>query len=135
MLLLLVMLFLFGISITVFEKEERLLQQWEVIQTECFMQKLCKTGQCSYEDIWTYMEALNGFYDTYVIRIEEFQRETDIAGNLYYYYVSWEEVQKQLMEREGYVFTKESVLAITVSRNRGEQSTEQKYYDVVVGEN
>ena len=59
MIVLLVVLFGMGRVFIVFVQEEKLMEQWEKMQTERFMVKLCRDGKCTYEDFLLYADALN----------------------------------------------------------------------------
>lgn len=128
--LIVVLVLLFG-SMVVSQEVIELQGQWEMIQTEKFLSKLCRTGQCTYEEYASYYNCLNYFGTETIIRMEEYQKEQDLDGKIYYYLVSWEEIRTFLLKKSSYMFQQESIIRITVQRKSRSRTVQCSYYDVV----
>lgn len=105
------------------EQKEKISKQWEALQTEKFMKKICRNGYCSYEEFALYEAALNGIGKHSTVRLEEAQREWDLSGKVYYYQISWEEIEEQMIRTGIYDFQEESILKVSVNKGN--------YYDIV----
>lgn len=128
--LMIVLVFSFG-TMVAGQEEIELQRQWEMIQTEKFLSKLCRTGQCTYEEYLSYYNGLNYFGMDSIIRLEEYQKEQDLDGKIYYYLVSWEELQTFFSKNSRYVFQQESIIRINVQRKSRGGNAQCSYYDVV----
>lgn len=115
------------------EKEEKLQKQWECVQTERFLGKICRNGSISLDEYMEYNTTLNHAGTVSKIRIEEYQREQDITGRNYYYLVSWEELQDCFMKEGACDFKTESVIKISVEQKSMGQSMKNSYYGVIYG--
>ena len=133
MILLIMLLFISRISVMVLRQEEKVTEQWEELQAERFLKMLCEKEQILYEDIVLYTELLNRTGRDTELRVEEFRRETDLDGRIYYYRISWEELLGHLVSGEIYQIQKDSVLAITVKRYNKIKSIEKKYFGAASG--
>ena len=131
--ILLVVSFLFGISFTVLQREEKLVAQWEAIQTGRFLTKSCKNRNITYEDVLLYKASLEHHKHKLRIRLEELQRETDMEGNVYYHTVSWEEILEQMALQNYYDLQEDSILVVRVERYNKTKWVETRYYELVLG--
>lgn len=120
---------LFGIITFNQKKEEKLQNQWEVIQTELFLNKICRRMSISEEEYFKFNTSLNYSDVVSKIEIEEYRREEDMKGNSYYFVVSWNELQKLLAEEGNCQFKEESVIRITVENTT--RNIKNVYYGIV----
>lgn len=120
---------LFGIITFNQKKEEKLQNQWEVIQTELFLNKICRRMSISEEEYFKFNTSLNYSDVVSKIEIEEYRREEDMKGNSYYFVVSWNELQKLLAEEGNCQFNEESVIRITVENTT--RNIKNVYYGIV----
>lgn len=120
-----------GISFLYKEKEERSRTQWEQLQTEQFLNKLSRNGVCTYEEYLIFYMALNACGDVAKVRLEEYQKEKDRAGNSYWYLVSWEEILQTLLEEGEYYFQENSALELYVEWGTGKKNQGEYYYGIV----
>ncbi len=132
-LLVIVMIFICGIAVSCHEQENKLQGQWETVQTERFLKKLCRTEYISREEYLQYTTALNYKGTASEIRIEEYQREWDAEGSLYYYLISWEEILRTLTEKGNYTFETGSVVKITISRQSRRNQVRNSYHGIISG--
>ena len=133
LIILLLVVYLGGISGMILQREAKLTAQWEALQTELFLRKLCESGEISYEDVLVYAGALEQHSSNFSIRLEELQREKDLDGNIYYYPVAWEELLEQMSEGEGYRLQEDSILTIIVERYDRKRRVETRYCEAVPG--
>lgn len=126
-----VLLFLFGWVGTCRKEERNLQKQWERIQANCFIKKVCEVGQCTYEDYMLFFEVLNYHGMDSVIQINEYRKECDMTGQVYYYLVSWEELKKDIFEENVCTFNEGSIIQIMVQRKSGAFLEQNSYYEVV----
>ena len=96
------------------EREKKLTKDWENIQAERFINKLCRTGQCSWEEYVLFFETLSRSGNKVEIRIEEYRIEQDLSKKRYYSLASWEEIKSALYERERYVFSENSIVFVEI---------------------
>ena len=96
------------------DKADDFSMEWEAVQTERFLDKLCRTGQCSQEEYMLFVEALRGSGNKIEIRIEEYKAEQDLKQKRYYAAVSWEEI-KSFLEKDGaYDLSENSIVLVEV---------------------
>ena len=126
-------LVVFGISKTYREREERFREQWEKTQTELFMQRVTANRCLSEEEYLHYMSSLNYKVTFSQIKAEEYQKEQDRKGNVYYYLVSWEEIQDCLCKDGNYIFEDNSVIRIEITYRGREGSVRNSYYGIASG--
>lgn len=120
----------FAISINYQEESGRLEEQWELQKTERFLTDICKKQKCSDEELWLYCSALARGTTSPEIRLEEYRREWDKSGTVYYYLISWEEISEKIMLNGGYSFEQGSVIKLTVITKN---SMKKRYYDRIDG--
>lgn len=130
---LVISVFVWGMAAVGREKEEKFYQQWEQVQVERFLSKLCRSGSCSYEEYEILYRALNYYGMDSKIQIEEYRREQDMERNVYYYLMSWEEIQEHLAEEGRYTFEQGSILRIVVVQKSRSQSITSRYSHIVSG--
>ena len=95
-------------------KANELSGEWEFVQTERFLNKLCRTGQCSQEEYILFFEALSRSGNKIKIQIEEYKAEQDLEQKRYYAALSWKEI-KSFLENEGkYDFSENSIILVEV---------------------
>ncbi len=113
--------------------EEKLQTQWEKIQTELFLEGVCRTGQVSLDRYSQYISILNSSGCCFEIVMEEYQQEQDWEGNEYYYPVSWDELKRCLLEQESWMARENSVIKITVLQKKNGTMIKNDYYGIVSG--
>lgn len=96
------------------DKADNLSKEWEAAQTERFLNKLCRTGQCSQEEYRIFFEALKCSGNTIEISIEEYKTEQDLEKKRYYATVSWEEIKNFLWKEGRYDFSEHSIVLVEV---------------------
>lgn len=117
--LVLIVGFMIGITEGYQRRKIRLQEQWGIVQTERLLQKICNTGKCSYEECYLFHTALHQCGIDAKIRIEEYQREQDMEGRVYYHLISWEELKLYLLQEACYKFAEESVVCVQVQTENG----------------
>lgn len=134
-LLIVVVLMVFGATIVLPDLEcaAKLQEQWEILQTEQFMKGICRNKECSYEAYALLQGALNYSGTSSDIEVEEYQKEQDMAGNEYYYGISWSEIQENLFCEGKHCFNDDSIIVICVNRHSRSGNVKNKYYDIVSG--
>jgi len=115
---------IWGNGVTYQEKNKKYLEQFEEIQVENFLQKICRTGILSYEELLVLNVSLNS-HDVVMCRLEEFQKEQNLEGRIYWYLISWDEVSEILEEQKFYIFQNGSIVRIELYRKKSSQ--EQLY--------
>lgn len=127
--------FLAAGSVLIFqEKETKLFRQWEQVKTEQFLQKICRTGVCTYEEYLLYLEALTRGGNDVKVTLEEYQKESSLATEKrYYYLISWEELQERMLMEGRYEFRSGSVVVIQVNQKSKSGSLDKRYCDTVAG--
>ena len=96
------------------DKTDNFSVEWEFVQTERFLSKLCRTGRCSQEEYMLFFEALRGCGNKVEIHIEEYKAEQDLEQKRYYAAVSWEEI-KSFLESDGkYDLSENSIVLVEV---------------------
>ena len=133
LLLLIIVGLFFGMMMLKLEREEEIKKQWETSQVERFIGNICRRGNCTYEEYLLCHRALNYVGNTSEIAIEAYQKQKDMSGGHYYYMISWEEIREELYQEGEFVFPKESVVVVEVSRKSKYKAEESKYYDIVSG--
>ena len=131
LIILLLVVYFGGRTVTVLQREAKLVSQWEALQTDLFLRRLCEVGQIFYEDVLLYVDSLEQRGGNLSVRLEELQREQDFEGNIYYYPVSWEELLEQMTMGKGYRLEEDSILVIIVERYNRKQRVETRYCEVV----
>ena len=114
MVMILAGIFLFGILFCSKESSEKIREQWIHIKTEQFLEKMCRVGKCSYEELQLFHKALNLGSVSSEIRLEEYQKESNSAEKPCYYLVLWDEISEQLVEDGVYEFEKGSVINVCI---------------------
>ncbi len=117
------------------ERAEKIAKQWETSQIERFVGKICRLGNCTYEEYLVCHRALNDTGNISGIEIEAYQKEKDMSGENYYYMTSWEEIREALYQKGKFTFSKESVVVINVKRKSKIKTVKNEYYDIVSGRN
>lgn len=125
--------FIFAITFVVEEKENYGYEQWEEIQVNRFLQQIRKEGKCTYEQYQLFYGALNEFGKNIEVILKEYQRETNAEGIVYWYLVSWEEIQDFFIQEEQYTFQKNSAIELCVTAKRGDSVGQNKYYVISKG--
>ena len=124
----------FLITFYYFEKEAAFSENWTTIQTEYFMNKLCRTGQCSEHDYLLFSEAIGRGGNLSEICIEEYRLEWDLEKKRYYSMVSWEEIKTYLFEENKYVFSDNSIVLVELSQQGRILNKKKKKFGWVTGE-
>lgn len=132
--LLAVFFVMFAVALVFQEKENNGYTQWEEIQVNRFLQQISREGRCTYEEYQLFYKALNQFGVNAEIVLKEYQRETDSKGTVYWYLVSWEEIKELLIQKEQYVFQKNSALELCITTKKGDSVTQEKYYSIAKGQ-
>ncbi len=125
--------FIFAITFVVEEKENYGYEQWEEIQVNRFLQQIRKEGKCTYEQYQLFYGALNEFGKNIEVILKEYQRETNAEGIVYWYLVSWEEIQDFFIQEEQYTFQKNSAIELCVTAKKGDSVEQNKYYVISKG--
>jgi len=133
LLLVVIFMLVLGIAHVYKEREKKAARQWESLQTELYLEKLCRSQRVTREGYLRYVQSLNYGSTISHIRIEQYQKEQDLKEKVYYYLISWEELQNRLFEEESALLLKDSVICITVERRSRKQSKVTKYYGIVTG--
>ena len=131
LLLMVVMILLTGITHVYNEQENKEAGQWEKLQTELYLERICRQREITIKEYLRYFQLLNYTGMVSEVRIEEYRKEQDLMGNTYYYLVLWEEVKEQLLEGERYTLLKDSVMCITVKRKNRKEHKISEYYGIV----
>lgn len=131
LLMMVVMILLTGITYVYNEQENKEAGQWEKLQTELYLERICRQREITIKEYLRYFQLLNYTGMVSEVRIEEYRKEQDLMGNTYYYLVLWEEVKEQLLEGERYTLLKDSVLCITVKRKNRKEHKISEYYGIV----
>lgn len=97
-------------------KKEQVLNDWETIQTEQFLNRLCRNGICSFDEYLRFYQSLLPGKNMLEIRIEEYKREQDLGNSAYYSLVSWEDIKDIILTDGKYWFTEESIILIEVQQ-------------------
>lgn len=134
MVLVIIVFLVTGIDMVCKEKEEKIKIQWERMQTELFLQELCRNKYLGQNDYMIFAESLMHSKASSEISIEEYKKEQDLAGNIYYYFISWEELQESIWKEEGYFFEPGSVIRIKVEHQGKNKSVTNCYYGLITGE-
>ncbi len=122
-----------GIAFVCKGKAEKLQQQWETIQAELFLEKLCRTGQLSLEEYNRYVSCLNRGGGSFEVTIEEHQKEQDKAGKVYYYLISWDELRQNLFYEDSLIFQQNSVVKMEIVRRSQGKKVRNYYYGIIAG--
>lgn len=130
MIVMLIVFFLGGAWFVSKENSKKIIKQWQEIQVERFMDKIEKTGSCTWEDIRALHQALNYSGVDSEISLEEYRRETNHMGNPWYYLISWTEISEQMLE-EKYDFERQSVVKLSVYVRGKYLSNVCRYYVIV----
>lgn len=109
------------------EKRNNLIKDWEAVQTERFINQICRTGKCSQEEYIIFLETLRRSGNNVGIRMEEYRTEQDLSKKRYYPVVSWEEIKELLSEEGWYVFSENSFVVLEITQ-RG------RWFGWVIGE-
>ena len=125
--------FIFAITFVVEEKENYGYEQWEEIQVNRFLQQIRKEGKCTYEQYQLFYGALNEFGKNIEVILKEYQRETNAEEIVYWYLVSWEEIQDFFIQEEQYTFQKNSAIELCVTAKKGDSVEQNKYYVISKG--
>ena len=96
------------------DKADALSKEWELVQTDRFLNKLCRTGQCSQEEYIFFFNALRSCGNEIEIQIEEYRAEQDLEQNRYYAVFSWEEIKSSLWTEGSYDFSENSIILVEV---------------------
>lgn len=127
--ILLILFFLmFAIEFIFQERESNTYQQWQEIQISRFLQQIRKEGKCSYKQYQWFYDALNRLGVTIEVALKEYQREIDIAGNVYWYLVSWEEIKEIFIQKEYYVFQANSIVELCITTKKDTMVKQKKSY-------
>lgn len=133
MLILAVLLLLSGKCAMLREHMKQQQEQWEEMQTERFLGKIAGTGACTYDDLIVYQESLQHSGAGQEIRLEEYRKEEALAGEEYWYLVTWEEILDVLIKEGRYEFQRGSALELNVRNSVGIGGMRRSYYEVVMG--
>ncbi len=117
------------------ERENKIIEDWETVQTERFLRKLCYTGECSLESYLLYYNSVVNGLDTLDVRIEEYKKEQDLEGNIYYSRILWEEMKEMLWKNGRYCFDEDSIVLIEVYQYGWITKRMNRKFDRVTGEN
>lgn len=131
--LLVVFFLIFAVTLVFNEKEENGYVQWEKIQVNRFLEQINSAGKYSYREYLLLHEALSRLGRTVEITIKEYQKETDAKGTVYWYFISWEEMKDVLLEKEEYIFQKNSAIEVCIITKIGSIQKEERYYILFKG--
>lgn len=129
----LIVFFMSGASLLYGEKEDKLLQRWEQVQSEDFLKHLCRTGSCSLDEYLQFCQTLSKGGIEAEICVMEYQKERDAEKKVYYYLISWEEIRKQLLENGAYYFEEGNVLKVSVMQKSRTKSRQQTHFGMIDG--
>lgn len=128
LLIAILLMFTKGWQITCTEKEEKLLWQWEKVQTEFFLQGISRNGSLSLEEYEQYHMAMNKLEAGVTVRLEEYRKEKDREGNGYFYLTTWEELLEYLIYEDNIVFSKDSVIRLEIIRSGQKRRSSGIYF-------
>jgi len=124
-------LFLSGIFFVYGYRAEKICEQWETLQTELFVEQAARTRKLTEEEYTSYVESLNYSGVRSEVRIEEYQKEEDVAGDIYFRLVSSEEIEEEFSNFGEIYFRPESIIKITVCRTFGKRNRINIYVKTV----
>lgn len=122
-----------GTSVVCVQKDKKIREQWEQVLVENFLGNLCNTGKLTTMDYQKLYSGLVKSGAVIGIEIDEYRRETDINGNVFYYYVSWKEREMKYFT-EGYcMFNEGSIIRISINRSNLIEIFNKSYWDIIEG--
>ncbi|MBO5177216.1 MAG: hypothetical protein J6C07_07155 [Lachnospiraceae bacterium] len=122
-----------GTSLVCVQKDKKLRGQWEQVLVENFLGNLCNTGKLTTTDYQKLYSGLVKSGSVIGIEIDEYRRETDINGNIFYYYVSWKEHEMKF-HTEGYcMFNEGSIIRINIYRSNMIEICNKSYWSIIEG--
>ena len=131
--LLTVFFLIFAVTLVFEEKEKYGYHQWEKIQVNRFLEEIKTEGKLKYQQYQLLYKALSKFGRNVEITIKEYQKEEDVKGTVYWYLISWEEIKEFLLQKEEYIFRKNSVLELCIIVKRGTVERQEKHYCIFKG--
>ena len=130
-----VLIFLSGVIELKKEKSERLNKEWQEIQTERFLNKISRKGECTGTEYEEYMRAMTRAGQILLIRMQEYKEETDLQNNRYYYLVTWDEIWNKMQAGGSYIFENDSLVMIEIRHYSSGKETVQREYVLINGRN
>ena len=128
------MLLALYITVIFDERVIMLTKDWESIQTDRFISKLCRNGVCTEEEDYLFLEVLNNNGNEVNIRIEEYRLEQNLNSKRYYPVKSWEEIKCILSEEKKYVFLEDSIISLEISYTERSKNWKSKRFGRIIGE-
>jgi len=122
------------LSFLCIDKKEGLSKEWEIMQTDIFLNRLQRNGFCLEEEVMDFGEALSYSGNDFLIKMEEYKMEQDLERNVYYSFVSWEEIKQSLSLNGRYNFSEDSVVLIEVRHPGHITKRKCKRFGRIVGE-
>ena len=108
------------------EKRNNLIKDWEAVQTERFINQICRTGKCSQEEYIIFLETLGCSGGNVGIQMEEYKTEQDLSKKRYYPLVSWEEIKEFLSEN--------SIVLLKITRQGQLTKRKRRWVGWVIGD-
>ena len=121
MIIMAAVIFLYLTEITLGDRQERLVSQWEGLYSERFINRICESGTCTYEEYQRYYTVMYQLYGKVSVFLNEYQREWDIGGKEYRFMLSWPEIKKYMSEEGEYCFKEESIIELIVQAEGAER--------------
>lgn len=112
-------------------KEDRIMDQWERIRTEAFLQHIIRNQELSLNEYLHYAEAVKHLDGTTEVILEIYRKEWDMDGNVYYFLISQEEILDYLIKENSVFFKEQSIISVKIHRNR--RGTINAYNAIVSG--
>lgn len=116
------------------EKRNNLIKDWEAVQTERFINQICRTGKCSQEEYMIFLETLGCSGGNVGIQMEEYKTEQDLSKKRYYPLVSWEEIKEFLSEEGRYIFSENSIVLLKITRQGQLTKRKSRWVGWVIGD-
>lgn len=125
--------FLFGFFFIYGNKAEKLCGQWENLQTEQFMGQVNRLRKLTEDNYISYVASLNYSGVRSDVRIEIYQKEEDISGEIYYRLVSSEEIEEDLAGNGEVYFRPKGIIKITICRSFWKRNRKNIYAAAILG--
>ncbi len=120
-------------AVPLLQRQERVLKQWEKIQTERFLKEICMGGSIETADYQQLLAGLEMAGNLRGIEIEEFCKEQDISGSEYYHLILWEELKNKLWKDGCCAFEEGSILNVTIKRQNHTETSVGIYWRIING--
>ncbi len=131
--LVVIVLLMVGAKMTVRDREEKMRTQWESVQTERFLKQICRRESLSWNEYMYFFETLNRSGSKLNIRIDIYRTEQDLAGEVYYFLRSWEELQEYYYEESTWYLETGSIIRVEIGWQTEDKSGKNVYYGRITG--